>query len=380
MSQYRVSVSVIRASGGKSPLAASAYINGARNEEASSLHAANAYLSGTHIGSYDYTSKRGVLHTEFIGPQKYWYREGQLDRVEFWNQVIEFERANNRRFYDRETGQPKASLAREHKVNLPHELPLEENIRLARAYALEYRRRYGVAGEIAVHAPPMEGDQRNIHFHFLHNERSVDDDGNFSRKKAEFTRGNRSTHLTEMREWWAKRVNRELGKYGVKADFDHRSNQVRGIQRLPSIHLGPHNTKLERAGIFTAPGEYNRALAEHYARTRKQPNDDEIEAIKRRASIARRVGARKSAAQQCNRNDQKRKRRFAATERAFAAILHRIGGTIQETERANEELARLIVAAIRCGSRAIRSQRSNGPDAINAIFDNGNTRRTGFSR
>ena len=382
MAQYRVSVSVIHASDGRSPIAASAYINGASSKEIETLNAASAYLSGAEVGSYDYSGKKGVLFSEFIGPEQYWCSEGRSQRVAFWTNVVNFERQHNRRYYDKETGEPKASLARDHKVNLPYELPLDVNIQLARAYALEYRRRYGIAGEIAVHqAPGKGGDNRNIHFHFLHNERAVDEGGNFSKTKAEFTRGNRVQHLREMREWWAARVQRELKKHGVKSEFDHRSNDDRGIKRAPTIHVGPHLMKLERMGIPTAPGEFNRALNEFHKRYRRKPTQDEIETIQRRASVARKFGNRKSRALKYAGRDEARKRKAIVRERAFAAILRRIGGTIQETERANEELARLIVAAIRCGSRAIiRSQRS-GPDVINAILGNGNTRRTeGFSR
>jgi len=371
MAQYRVSVSVIRASEGRSPVAASAYINGASNREIETMSAATAYLSGSEVGSYDYSGKKGVLFSEFIGPEQYWSQGGTSQRVAFWTHVVDFERKHNRRYYDKETGKPRASLARDHKVNLPHELPVEVNIQLARAYALEYRRRYGIAGEIAVHdAPGKGGDSRNIHFHFLHNERAVCEDGSFSKTKAEFTRGNRSQHLRDMRGWWAIRVQRELKKHGIKCEFDHRSNAERGIDRAPTIHIGPHLAKLERMGIPTAPGEYNRALDEFHKRYRRKPNGDEIEAIKRRSNIARKFGKRKSRALKLAGSDEARKRKAIVRERAFAAFTRGIRNSLQEADRTSEELARLIVSAIRFGSkssqqtRILQSERSRATDIV----------------
>lgn len=352
-------------------MAASAYINGARNSEVASLEAANAYLAGAQIGDFDYTRKRGVLYTEFIGPEKYWKDQNSPDRAKFWTDVIEFERLNNRRYYCKKTGEPTASLAREHKVNLPHELPQEVNIQLARAYALEYRRRYGVAGELAVHLPPEKGDSRNIHFHFLHNERAIEQDGKFSDRKAEFTRAHRSSHLSEMREWWALRVQRELQKHHIKSDFDHRSYEARGIKRIPTIHLGPYNSKLEKAGIPTAPGEYNRALYEFYSRRSRLPKEHELEYIKKRASVARSIGKRKSRAHSRTRENKTRKRRIAGMERAFAEVTGRTVGTLSTRERENAEIAKLVVQATRFGIRSLSGKQKKmyeTPSPIDLIF------------
>ncbi len=296
MAQYRLEITAITAGEGKSLQGSSAYINGAEAEVISSIHAASAYLSATRFQQLDYSNKSGIRHAEFVGPKKFWENKDQPDRLQFWNEVADYERKNNRRYYSKKSGEPVATLGREHKVNLPHELPFDVNLSLARAYVLEFRKRYGVAGEFAIHDPPQEGDERNIHFHFLHTERAVDDEGNFSKTKASFNLGprkERKNHVIKMREWWSKRVNRELTKHCIQTDFDHRSYAERGINKIPTKHMGPYMTKLERAGIPTSIGEHNRCIHKLNSLNKKEITNEELTIIKRRSTIARRCGERK---------------------------------------------------------------------------------------
>lgn len=342
MASFRLSIVPLSAGQGRSPQAASAYILGAKSDEISSLQASNAYISGISLGEFDYTQKRGILHTEFIGPVSYRLDHLKPDRVRFWADVVDFEKRNNRRFYSRKTGKPVGTLAREHKVNLPSELELESNIKLARAYCLEVRRRFGIAGEFAVHAPSRRGDQRNIHFHFLHTDRGLSDACKFANSKSELSRGNRSQHLKDLRKWWADRVNRELEKEGISSRVDHRSLENQGIERLPTKHMGPRITKLERAGIPTWIGEYNRAVTRFYEENNRKPNHDELTKIRRRATIARGYGERKLDATKSSHRYRRTIDRIGEIRAIFADIRFPIPITRQ---RHRQSIQKVIEAA-----------------------------------
>lgn len=63
--------------------------------------------------------------------------------------------------------------------------------------------------------------------------------------------------LLEMREAWAATCN-ELLPEGVT--IDHRSNETRGIDRIPTKHEGYEARRLEASGIPTEIGDYNREV------------------------------------------------------------------------------------------------------------------------
>lgn len=64
--------------------------------------------------------------------------------------------------------------------------------------------------------------------------------------------------LESWRENWAKSINAALDKKGITERVDHRSNIDRGIDELPTIHEGPAVREMEKRGIRTELGEWNR--------------------------------------------------------------------------------------------------------------------------
>ena len=58
--------------------------------------------------------------------------------------------------------------------------------------------------------------------------------------------GDRGAELTRWRERWAAACNESLERAGSDARVDHRSNRERGIELLPTVHLGPNVTATEK--------------------------------------------------------------------------------------------------------------------------------------
>ena len=52
-----------------------------------------------------------------------------------------------------------------------------------------------------------------------------------------------------------------IGAAGHPALVDHRSYKRQGIDKIPSVHLGPAASQMEKRGIRTDKGEVNRQIA-----------------------------------------------------------------------------------------------------------------------
>ena len=60
---------------------------------------------------------------------------------------------------------------------------------------------------------------------------------------------------------WAAYTNRALESAGRPERIDHRSYKRQGIDKIPSVHLGPAASQMEKRGIRTDKGEVNRQIA-----------------------------------------------------------------------------------------------------------------------
>jgi archaellum component FlaC len=66
--------------------------------------------------------------------------------------------------------------------------------------------------------------------------------------------------LINWRKSWADVTNRKFEEKGLEERIDHRTLKVQGIDREPTIHLGAEAAALERRGIATSRGDYNREI------------------------------------------------------------------------------------------------------------------------
>lgn len=219
----------------------------------------------------DYTKKGGVLYTEIILPE-HAPRE-YADRETLWN-AVEFAEANGR-----------AQLAYSFNFALPNELSDEENLELVRKFILENFTSRGMISDMAIHKPAKSpGDIPNPHVHVLVPMRPLKEDGTWGNKQrreyildenGERIKGADGKYLFNavkttdwgapetLEQWranWAKAVNDALEKKGFSERIDHRSNAERGLDALPTIHEGPAVRAMEKRGIRTEKGEWNRYI------------------------------------------------------------------------------------------------------------------------
>ena len=114
----------------------------------SSLVGAAAYRAGASLFDEQtglrksYRSKRDVVSVEMI--------RAAPDIEAFWNMAQKAETRINSR------------LAREIKIALPHELPLETQRRLVRGYCLWLHDAFGMSSMAAIHHPFADGVDREI--------------------------------------------------------------------------------------------------------------------------------------------------------------------------------------------------------------------------
>ncbi|WCE69472.1 MobA/MobL family protein [Sulfitobacter faviae] len=181
---------------------------------------------------------------------------------------------------------PRARLAREILVSLPHELPLKRQRVLVRGFCLWMHDRYGMSSMAAIHHPlahgldqeilrdmiPMtegqkevpklrkdeRGNPLNQHVHILCPTRFWNDEtGSFGQKIRDLDGIVSGPQIVqEMRDEWQKRVNRELTKANVPMLVDLRSYEKAAANGdapgglTPQPKMGPRNTARKRRRIL----------------------------------------------------------------------------------------------------------------------------------
>ncbi len=245
MATFLMQITPIRRSTGRSAAASAAYRAGER-------------LRDERSGKvYSHVNRRDVLHTAIFVPERFAGQqlEWASSRERLWNTA---ERAEKR--HD-------ARVAREYMVALPAELDPKQRIALARAFSTEVTERYGVAVDLAVHAPRAGGDPRNFHAHILTTTREVTPAGLGAKAGLDMTSVNRRgrglpEHRAEyvnIRERWAQLANSALRDAGVDARIDHRSLAAQGIDREPRPRIPQVPFRMERLGVRSEVAEALRA-------------------------------------------------------------------------------------------------------------------------
>ena len=233
---------------------------------------AAAYRSGEKLTNewdgmtHDYTRKGGVVHTEIMLPPL--APPSFSDRSTLWNSVELYEKAGN------------AQLAREIDAALPIELSREEQIRLVRKYCSSQFVSRGMCVDFAIH----DTDSGNPHCHIMLTMRPLDERGAWAAKsKKEYDldengerirlpSGRYKTHKVDLTGWnsqenalvwrkaWADISNDYLERAGSPERIDHRSNAERGIDEIPTVHMGVAACQMEKKGVATEKGELNRNI------------------------------------------------------------------------------------------------------------------------
>ena len=241
---------------GRSAVAAAAYRSGER--------LTNEWDGKTH----DYTHKPSVVHSEIMLPA---HAQPEFsDRSTLWNSVEQIEKASD------------AQLAREIEVALPVELSRAEQLALVRSFVKDNFVPEGMCADFALHD---KGDG-NPHAHIMLTMRPLKPDGRWGPKcrkvydlDSQGTRipdgkGGWKNHREDTTDWnnrenaekwraaWAAYANRALEAAGRPERIDHRSYERQGIEKIPSVHMGPAASQMERRGIRTEKGDLNRQIAD----------------------------------------------------------------------------------------------------------------------
>ncbi|WP_298922410.1 MobQ family relaxase [uncultured Roseobacter sp.] len=243
MASYHLSVKTIKRSAGRTATAAGAYRAGERIE---------CQREGR---VHDYTRKQGIEETFIVAPENApaWAQ----DRSKLWNEAEASETRRN------------SVTAREWELALPSEISAEDRSQITREFAEELVSRYGVAVDVAIHAPHREGDQRNHHAHVLTSTRTLEPEGFTAKTRVLDSAKTGGVEIEQMRGVWAELQNRALERVGEVERVDHRSlekqreaAQERGDQlsaeeldRDPELKLGPAANSMERRAKAMAERE-----------------------------------------------------------------------------------------------------------------------------
>lgn len=240
MASYHLSVKTIKRSAGRSATAAAAYRAGCEIacEREGRVH--------------DYTRKLGVEEAFILAPDEApdWTR----DRAALWNAAEARETRSN------------SVTAREWELALPAELDAAERRVLVMGFARELVARYGVAADVAIHAPHRDGDQRNHHAHVLTTTRVLTAEGLTDKTRVLDAKATGGPEIEAMRARWAELQNLALERQGHEVRVDHRSlaaqreaalaegHELRAeeLDRAPEIKLGPAANAIERREMQAA--------------------------------------------------------------------------------------------------------------------------------
>ena len=240
-----IPVSIIKRSAGRSAVAAAAYRSGTK--------LTNEWDGMTH----DYTRKGGIVHAEIMLPAH--APPEFADRSILWNSVEQIEKARD------------SQLAREIEAALPRELSGEQQLALVRAYVKDNFVDKGMCADFAIH----DKGTGNPHVHIMLTLRPLKENGQWGAKcrkaydldengqRIPDGKGGWKNHREDTTDWndkgnveiwraaWAACTNRALEATGHPALVDHRSYKRRGIDKIPSVHLGPAASQMEKRGIRT---------------------------------------------------------------------------------------------------------------------------------
>jgi hypothetical protein len=240
---FYMDVKIIGRSSGRSSVGAAAYRRSAKMQ--SVAHA--AYQRGEKIIgvgdkiTHDYRSKGGVVHSEIMLPKD--APPEFMDAQTLWKAVETSETRKN------------AQLAREIIVALPKEFNLNEQVEVLRAYLRENFVRIGMIADFSVH----DKGEGNPHAHIMLTMREVSKDG-FGKKNRDW---NKKENLLQWRKAWAHTNNDMFERKGLAERIDHRTYKEQSLDRKATIHMGRAATALERQGIKTERGNYNREVQQH---------------------------------------------------------------------------------------------------------------------
>jgi hypothetical protein len=228
MAIYHLSAQMISRGRGQSAVAAAAYRSGEQ-------------LMDERTGEMKYYKRSVQPEAMIMAPSH--APEWIYDREKLWNKVETAEKRKD------------AQLAREMNIALPRELGNEEQLHLIKEYIQNEFVAKGMIADVAIH----RDDQENPHVHVMLTTRDITPEG-FGPKNRDW---NNREYLHQWREKWADYANHALEKAGIQERISHLSNEARGLEQLPTVHLGHVAHGMEKRGMQSDRGNVNRERQEY---------------------------------------------------------------------------------------------------------------------
>lgn len=230
MAIYHFSAQVISRGRGQSAVAAAAYRSGEQ-------------LTDERTGEEKFYRREIQPDTMILAPDHSpeWVRE----RERLWNEVERSEKRVN------------SQLAREINIALPKELNNEQQKELVRNFIQKEFVDKGMIADVAIH----RDDANNPHAHVMMTTREITPEG-FGPKNRDW---NKKELLEQWRGEWANHANRALEREGIQERISHLSHEARGLEQLPTVHLGHVASEMEKRGVQTERGDLNRERQEYNA-------------------------------------------------------------------------------------------------------------------
>lgn len=203
---YMQAKPISRGGGRRSSVAASAY------------RAAELLRDEYNKKTFTYRHRHDEVHGAWIiTPKK--APDWASDRQELWNRVELSERRKD------------SQLARELKVQFPHELSVEDCSQIMWDFCEQQIAPLGMIADAALHAPG-KGDDRNLHGHIMLTMRHLEPDGFGNKNRA----WNANAILDGWKADWERRCNEALAKIGSDRRFDRRSLKARRKEQLDAAN------------------------------------------------------------------------------------------------------------------------------------------------
>ena len=241
--------------------------------------AAAAYRAGEKLYNerdglvHDYSRRGGVEHSEIMLPNG--APEAFKERSALWNAVEAAERRKD------------SQLAREIEIALPNELSPAERIAFVRSYVQENFVSQGMCADFAIHTGHNAESEglSNPHAHIMLTMRPIENgafgpkwrkapaegNGKAPKKGQERTTGwDDRENVVLWRADLARRINSEMERLGLPDRVSHLSYADQGLDREPSVHLGPAAAAMERRGERSERGSLNREIEERNRAAQQQ--------------------------------------------------------------------------------------------------------------
>lgn len=290
--------------------------------------------------THDYTQKKGVEHSEIVLPEGVeadWAR----DRSALWNAAEKVEVRKD------------ARVAREFEIALPHELTAAQRVEATRAFAQDLANRYGGAVDFAIHAPNGDTDIRNHHAHVMMTTRQVTADGfgdkTYIERENKWLLSNDlpTSHmqLRDIRQSWEGIANEHLAMAGLENRIDHRSHSERGLELVPTEHMGVHATQMDRRGLDVGRARLDAEAAQRNADLIREKPEQVLTVITNEKSVFDRHDVARTLHRYINGDAQEFQNAFAsvmASPALMALQPERIDGQTGEVTLARYSTRELV--------------------------------------